>query len=264
MYESAIKATILFEEQKHNEAIEYLESFIRNSPDKDSETIQAYEYLIRFKRELSLDFSVEAEYLMTCSSLDLFSDTLFFIGSYLLKKGDKENAIKYFNTFILCTADWEDYARQMGFIDEWLEVKELTALKKQAKTDDADLHKRCNYGEQIENLSEKEKEFVLCEGFVEEVNSGGLEAYFSTGYSRHCVKTVEYLEKNKSKIYPKILKKAISLFPKNFDFSDPMKTEDYLDEHEKILDKFEKLEEKIYDSDEDIDFILEQLKEQIK
>lgn len=60
------------------------------------------------------------------------------------------------------------------------------------------------------------------------------------------------------------MKKAISLFPKNFDFFDPIKTEDFLAEHEKILDKFEKLEDKIYDSDEDIDFILEQLKEQIK
>ncbi len=264
MYESAIKATILFEDKKHKEAIEYLENFISGSSEKDEETIQAYEYLLRFKSELGIDYTEQAEFLLECSALELFSDTLFSLGSYLLKKGDREKAVKYFNTFILCTADVDDYAKQMGFLDEWLEVKELTVLKKDVKSDEIDLHKRCNYGENTEALSEKEKELVLCVGFVEEVNSGGLEGYFSTDYSRHCVETAEYLEKNKSKIYPKILKKAISLFPKNFDFSDPMKTEDYLDEHEKILNKFEKLEEKIYDSDEDIDFILEQLKEQIK
>lgn len=153
-------------------------------------------------------------------------------------------------------------AESLGYLDEWSRVKKQYDFWGNPK--ESDLHSKCNFGENINILTEKEKEFVLCEGFVGEVNSGGLEAYFSTDYSRHCVKTAEYLEKNKSKIYPKILKKAISLFPKNFDFSDPMKTEDYLDEHEKILDKFEKLEEKIYDSNEDIDFILEQLKEQIK
>ena len=35
-----------------------------------------------------------------------------------------------------------------------------------------------------------------------------------------------------------------------------------MDEHEKMLDKFEKIENKIYDSDEDIESILEKLKEQ--
>ena len=60
------------------------------------------------------------------------------------------------------------------------------------------------------------------------------------------------------------LRKATSLFPEGFDFSDPCATGDYLDEHEKILDKFEKLEEKIYESTEDIDLILKRLEEQIK
>lgn len=264
MYPSAIEAMLLFEEGKQKEAVAFLEEFVKKSKKNDLEKIQAYEHLIRFKRDLGIAYSDEAEYLMKCSSLDLFGDTLFFIGSHLLKNGDKENAIKYFNTFILCTSDWDEYAEAMGFYDEWLAVKGLTALNKNKKTDETDLHSKCNFGENIDVLSEKEKEFVLCDGFVSEVNSGGFEAYFSTDYSRHCVITAEYLEKNKSKIYPRMLKKAISLFPAGFDFSDPCATEDFLDEHEKILEKFEKLEEKIYESTEDIDSILERLEEQIK
>ncbi len=59
-----------------------------------------------------------------------------------------------------------------------------------------------------------------------------------------------------------MLREAISLFPESFDFSDPIKTEEYLDENESILEKFDELDSKIYDSDEDIDSILEKLKEE--
>ena len=264
MYPSAIKATLLFEDGKPKEAIDYLEKFISKAKKNNLEIIQAHEYLIRFKSELKLDFSQHVKYLLNCSALDLFGDTLFSIGIYLIENGEKELGIKYLNTISLCVGDVDDYAEQMGFLDKWLEVKDMTALNKSKKNDESDIFVKCKFGECIENLSENEQIFVLCTGFVEEVNSGGFEAYFSTGYSKHCAKTVEYLENKKSKIYPRMLKRAISLFPSDFDFSDPMATEDYLEEHEDILDKFEKLEEKIYESTEDIDAILERIKEQIK
>lgn len=264
MYPSAIKATLLFEDGKPEDAIDYLEKFISKAKKNNLEVIQAHEYLIRFKSELKLDISQHVKYLLNCSALDLFGDTLFSLGIYLVENGDKDLGVKYLNTISLCVGDVDDYAEQMGFLDKWLEVKNLTALNKSKKNDESDIFVKCNFGECIENLTEKEQIFVLCTGFVEEVNSGGFEAYFSTGYSKHCVKTVEYLEKNKSKIYPRMLRKAIALFPEGFDFSDPMATEDYLDEHEKIIDKFEKIEEKIYESTEDIDAILESIKEQIK
>lgn len=263
MYPSAIKATLLFEDGKPKEAIDYLEKFISNAKNNNLEIIQAHEYLIRFKSELKLDISQHVKYLLNCSALDLFGDTLFSIGIYLIENGEKSLGVKYLNTISLCVSDVDDYAEQMGFLDKWLEVKDMTALNKTKKNDESDIFVKCNFGECIENLSKNEKIFVLCTGFVEEVNSGGFEAYFSTGYSKHCVKTAEYLEKYKSKIYPKMLRKAIALFPADFDFSDPAVTEDYLDENEKILDKFEKLEEKIYESTEDIDAILEHIKEQI-
>lgn len=264
MYSSAIKATLLFEDGKPKEAIDYLEKFVSNAKKNNLEVIQAHEYLVRFKSELKLDISQHVKYLLNCSALDLFGDTLFSIGIYLIENDDKDLGVKYLNTISLCVGDVDDYAEQMGFLDKWLEVKHMTVLNKSKKNDENDIFLKCNFGETIEVLTPEEQIFVLCTGFVEEVNSGGFEAYFSTGYSKHCVKTVEYLEQNKSKIYPRMLKKAITLFPEDFDFSDPLETENYLDEHEKILDKFEKLEEKIYESTEDIDAILERLKEQIK
>ena len=127
-----------------------------------------------------------------------------------------------------------------------------------------DIYEKSNYGESLDNLTEAETECLLCVSFSEEVNSGGLEGYFSTEYSKYCIKAAEYLEKNNSVIYPEILRKAIALFPENFDFSVVCSTEDYLEEHEDILEKFEDLEKEIYESTEDIDSILESLEEQIK
>lgn len=127
-----------------------------------------------------------------------------------------------------------------------------------------DIYEKSNYGESLENLTEAEIECLLCVSFAEEVNSGGLEGYFSTEYSKYCVEAAEYLEKNNSVIYPEILRKAIALFPEKYDFSDVYATEDYLEEHEDILEKFEELEKEIYESTEDIDSILDNLEEQIK
>ena len=130
--------------------------------------------------------------------------------------------------------------------------------------DTMDIYEKTNYGENIEVLNETEKEVLLCVSFVEEVNSGGFEGYFSTEYSKYCVEAVAYLEKNKSEVYPEMLKQAISLFPDDFDFSNPVETQEYLEENEDILEKFEELEANIYNSTEDIDSILENLEEQIK
>lgn len=143
----------------------------------------------------------------------------------------------------------------------------VSCNSKQAKengeeSDYVDVYEKSNYGENIEILTEKEKEYLLCDSFVSEVNSGGLESYFTTDYSRYYLETAEYLENNNSLIYPQVLREAISLFPESFDFSDPIKTEEYLDENESILEKFDELDSKIYDTNEDIDSILDKLKEE--
>lgn len=143
----------------------------------------------------------------------------------------------------------------------------VSCNSKQAKangeeSDYVDVYEKSNYGENIEILTEKEKEYLLCDSFVSEVNSGGLESYFTTDYSRYCLEAAEYLESNNSLIYPQVLREAISLFPESFDFSDPIKTEEYLDENESILEKFDELDSKIYDTNEDIDSILDKLKEE--
>lgn len=155
----------------------------------------------------------------------------------------------------------------MAFIAFSMLFALVSCNSKQAKengeeSDYVDVYEKSNYGENMEILTEKEKEYLLCDSFVSEVNSGGLESYFTTDYSRYCLEAAEYLESNNSLIYPQVLREAISLFPESFDFSDPIKTEEYLDENESILEKFDELDSKIYDTNEDIDSILDKLKEE--
>lgn len=130
-------------------------------------------------------------------------------------------------------------------------------------SDNVDVYEKSNYGENIEILTEKEKEYLLCDSFVCEVNSGGFESYFTTDYASYCTETADHLEKNGSVIYSKILREAIALFPESFDFSSGEKVEEYLDENEELLEKFDELDSLIYDSDEDIDSILMKLEQEI-
>ena len=255
------KINMLFESGEKEKAVEILEKYVSDKTKLTQKTINAYSDLLEFKFKMGMDCSKEASILEGVDTDDLWGFAFFMLGLYFEKSENTEKANNYFKLFSERVNDPQEHAEILGYPDEWKRIeKEYITYK---NNDISDLFEKCNYGTNIETLSEKEQIYVLCEGFVEEVNSGGFEAYFSTGYSKHCVKTAEYLERFKSKIYPRMLRKAIALFPEGFDFSDPMATEDYLDEHEKILNKFEKLEEKIYESTEDIDAILEHIKEQI-
>lgn len=256
------KITALFESGEREKAVEILENFVSSKEKLTQKTVNAYVTLLEFKFKMGLDCSKEVTVLESVDEDDLWGFAFFMLGLYFEKDKNKEKAQNYFKLFNERANDPEQFAEILGYPDEWKRIeKEYISAK---NDDSSDLFIKCHFGENIETLSENEQIYVLCEGFVEEVNSGGFEAYFSTDYSKHCVKTAEYLEKYKSRIYPRMLRKAIGLFPEGFDFSDPITTEAYLDEHEKILDKFEKLEEKIYESTEDIDAILEYIKEQIK
>ena len=256
------KISEMFEAGEKTQAVEILERYVSTKTKLTPKTIKAYSNLLEFKFKTGMDCSKEVIVLESVDSDDLWGFTFFMLGLYFEKTGNEEKACNYFKIFSERVNDPQEFADILGYPDEWKRIEEEYFSFE--NTESQDLFVISDFGSDIGKLSQKEQVFILCTGFVEEVNSGGFEAYFSTGYSKHCVKTVEYLEQNKSKIYPRMLKKAISLFPENFDFSDPTATEDYLVEHEKILDKFEKLEEKIYESTEDIDAILEKIKEQIK
>lgn len=263
MYKSAIKAEMLYDEGKINDAIELLEKYVSSHRKNNDELIQVHEYLLRYKKELKLDYIAHIDFLLSCDTDEIFSDTIFNLGYALMKKGETEKASEYFSLFCERVADPEHHAEIFGFLGEWEEIKPMLGTFSE-KDETMDIYEKSNYGENIEVLTEAEKECLLCVSFVEEVNSGGLEGYFSTEYSKYCTETAAYLEKNKSVIYPEILRKAIALFPANFDFSDVDATGEYLEEHEDVLEKFEALETQIYESTEDIDSILENLEEQIK
>ncbi|MCM1363494.1 MAG: DMP19 family protein [Faecalibacterium sp.] len=108
----------------------------------------------------------------------------------------------------------------------------------------------------MSTLTDVEAQFVLCENFIETVNGDGFSEYFSTAFSRYCVETVKYLELIGAKTYAKCLSEAINLFPKDFDFSNETQTEDYIDRYEEHFDKFDEIESKIYDCEEDVQTML--------
>lgn len=258
----ARKAELLFSNGEREKAIELLENYVSTKSDMTKKKIDAFETLAWFKYTMGSDYSAEIEALNNVDSDDLFGFTFFLIGFHYEKRGDREKAFDYFNLYVSRVNDPLQFAENFGATDDWLRIKkEFFGCTSQA---DDDLYKKSNYGKSIENLTEVEKECLLCVSFVEEVNSAGLEGYFSTEYSKYCIETAKYLEKNNSVIYPEVLRKAIALFPENFDFSDVSATEEYIEDHNEILDKFEKLESKIYESTEDIDSILEKLEERIQ
>ena len=262
---SLSKADELYCSGEKEKAIEILEKFVSNRDISKitRKTIRAYESMAVYKYQMGKDYSKEIAVLSEMDNDDLFGFTFFLMGLHYESIGDKQKAFEKFNFYVERVNDAEQFADSLEAKDDWLRV-EKEFFKGNEKTEHDDLYSKCSYGENIDVLTEKEKEFILCENFVEEVNSGGFESYFSSEFSRYCIETADILKKCKSKTYSQALKKAVKLFPDDFDFSNCEKTQDYMDEHEKMLDKFEKIEDKIYDSDEDIESILEKLKEQIQ
>lgn len=261
MYPHISKALILFENGEKQKAIQLLEDYIKNNSSVGDEVIQSHEQILRFKEEMHIDATENILFLSQCEAEELFGDSLLSIAVYYKKHNNSEKAVEYLSIFNESVSDPEQYAEICGYSNEWAEI--CGPLTETRDVDDMVLYKKCEYGEKINELTDNEKVFILCENFVESINSGGFEEYFSSAFSRYCVDTVDMLHSMGSKDYTKALEKAISLFPTDFDFSDEQITEDYIDEHEKIQDKFEKIEEKIYDSNEDIEFLLQSLKEKI-
>lgn len=261
MYKIDNKATELFESGKREEAVKLLEDFIKGSRNVTDRTVFSMQILVDFLAQMNRDYD---EYLLFLEKQEidsLWAHIRFRLGWYYRKNGEAEKAAYYFRLYRERCADPDQISEAYGFSDEWNEVKQ-TLNGDSEKTSD-DLYGKCEYGANLSVLTEEEADFILCEAFVETVNADGFDSYFSSDFSVHCVRTQKLLQDNASKDYANALKKAIGCFPKDFDFSDPPKTEDYIDEHEKISERLEKLEEKIYDSDEDIDSILEKLKSRL-
>ncbi len=261
MYQHCIEAVILFEDGEKDKAIQLLEDFVNGSPSRYDELVQAHEYLLRFKQELCIDITPQIAFLSQCDGEDLFSDSLLSIGVYYKRQDNMKKATEYFSLFRDSVDDPIQMAELSGYGDEWAEISNLLP----EKTIDANvgLYSKCEFGERMDMLTENERVFVLCEYFVESVNSGGFTEYFSSAFSRFCIETIDLLDLMGSKDYSKALKNSVDLFPKDFDFSNEQKTEDYIDDNESIQEKFEIIEEKIYDSNEDVEFLLQTLKEKI-
>ncbi|MGN1348002.1 MAG: DUF4375 domain-containing protein [Acutalibacteraceae bacterium] len=255
MYYITIKATHLFESGKKEKAIELLCAYASRAKKFTDKVLKAYEMLVDFKAQLGLDFSEELLIIEENGKDDISGHVLFRLSQYYYDKGNIEKAKEYYYAFEERVPEKDEYIRLFG-----LDVAYHFDREEVSFGDEIDIYDICEHGEKLEVLTEKQRDFILCDSFVSMVNSDGLDSYFSSPFSRYCKETAVLLKKIGAKTYADVLEKSISFFGSDFDFSDEEKTEDYIFEHGKISEKFEKLEEKIYDSgEENIEELLKEL-----
>lgn len=106
----------------------------------------------------------------------------------------------------------------------------------------------CEWGENLEKLTEPQKNFFLNQVFEIEVNNGGISQYFFNSSGQHAHETVESLKVIGAMKIAEILQNAIAIFPKASVPKDDDKRESVLEKMEKKGDEiWEKLEEKFYE-----------------
>ena len=106
----------------------------------------------------------------------------------------------------------------------------------------------CEYGENLNALTESQKQLFFIQEFEREMNNGGFKQYFTNSSGDNAQETVVALNLIGAKSMAKILQKAIDKFPNK-------KAPKERDERENIVEKmeekndeiWEKLEEKFYE-----------------
>lgn len=170
------EVSVMFESGEKEKAIEILEKYVSTKIILTAKTINAYANLFEFKYKTGQDCSAEVSVLEKVDNDNLWGFTFLLLGLYFDKSNDKIKSEYYLRLYVERVNDTEEFAEILGCSEEWLRVKNQYNIF--GDKDDSDLHIKCNFGESIDVLTDKEKEFVLCDGFVSEVNSGGFEGYF--------------------------------------------------------------------------------------
>jgi hypothetical protein len=111
----------------------------------------------------------------------------------------------------------------------------------------------CQWGEELEKLTEPQKNFYFNQCLEREVNNGGFSEYFTNSSGRYAHQTVETLKLIGANKFATILQKAIDKFPNKTVPQDDQQREEIV---EKIEDKndevWDKLDDKFYEYPEDL------------
>ena len=111
----------------------------------------------------------------------------------------------------------------------------------------------CQWGENLEKLTEPQKNFYFNQCLEREVNNGGFSSYFTNSSGRYAHQTVETLKLIGANNFAKILQKAIDKFPNKIVPQDDDKREEITEKLEDKNDEiWEKLDDKFYEYPEDL------------
>ena len=111
----------------------------------------------------------------------------------------------------------------------------------------------CQWGEDLEKLTEPQRNFYFNQCLEREVNGEGFSGYFTNSSGRYAHQTVETLKLIGANNFAKILQKAIDKFPKKVVPQDDEEREEIVEQLEEKNDEiWEKLDDKFYEYPEDL------------
>jgi hypothetical protein len=116
------------------------------------------------------------------------------------------------------------------------------------------LQEKSSHGDSMDMLTEPQRNFLLVEYLIQEVNHGGLFHYFYFWNGGYALETVQALGAVKAFKIKSILEEAISLLPNGSIPKDRIEQQDILEKLEAELEtKFEHLDRKFYYEPNSID-----------
>ena len=111
----------------------------------------------------------------------------------------------------------------------------------------------CSYGEELDKLSEQQKQFYFNQCLEREVNNGGFNQYFSNSSGDYAHLTVQSLKTIGANKTAKILKEAIDQFPDQAVPKERTKRQQVLETIEDKANPFwDKLDQKFYKYEDDL------------
>jgi len=111
----------------------------------------------------------------------------------------------------------------------------------------------CQWGEDLEKLTEPQTNFYFNQCLEREVNNGGFNLYFTNSSGRYAHQTVETLKLIGANKFAKILQKAIDQFPNKTVPQDDEERQEIVEQIEEKSDEvWNKLDDKFYEYPEDL------------
>lgn len=111
-------------------------------------------------------------------------------------------------------------------LEEILEIKNNDQLIKELYSY---LDKKCYYGDYLGELSEDELIIYLILNFESQLAEGGFEYYFTSLYGNYVLDVKEAFKEVGEERIVEVIDQAIDYFPDEFDFSDQLEREKYMD-----------------------------------